>query len=100
MAAATLFAQPFAHIVDDAGAIAVGAKIYVYQAGGSTPAVVYHDADLSTPWVQPIVTNAAGNSTDPIFVATSPSLKVNVTDANDVQLDGWPMDDWSPYALA
>jgi hypothetical protein len=35
-----------------------------------------------------------------VFVDTTPSLKVLITDADDVDLPGYPMDPWSPYALA
>jgi hypothetical protein len=45
------------------------------------------------------VTTANGISSDPIFVDTTPSLKVLITDADDVALPGYPMDPWSPYAL-
>lgn len=99
MAAATLFAQPFAYIVDADGVPLVGAKITVFITGTSTPEPVYHDADLMTAWTQPIETNAAGQSSDPIYVSQTPALKVVVTDADDVAVSGYPIDPWSPYAL-
>ncbi len=105
MSAATLFAQPMAYVPDNRddalvpGAPLEGAKIYVYITGTTTPQPVYHDSDLNTAWTQPIVTTANGISSDPIFVDTTPSLKVLITDADDVPLPGWPMDPWSPYAL-
>ena len=106
MAAATLFAQPFAYVPDTRaasttpGAPLVGAQIRIYIAGLSTPQPVYHDSDLTTPWTQPIVTNAAGQSDDPIYVSPTPALKIAITDADDVDLPGYPMDDWSPYEVA
>jgi hypothetical protein len=106
MSAATLFAQPYQQVIDNRamtetpGVPLVGAKIYVYVTGTTTPQAVYHDSDLNTAWTQPIVTNAAGITDDPIFVDTTPSLKVLITDADDVDLPGYPMDPWSPYALA
>lgn len=100
MAAATLFAQPFWYAQDDTGVPLVGAKLTVFEAGTSTPVTVFHDSDLSDEWVQPIETNAAGQSDGPIFVEQTPSLKLVATDADDVPLSGYPMDDWTPYVLA
>ena len=106
MSAATLFAQPFAYVADNRlttttpGVPLEGAKIYVYAAGTSTPQPVYHDSDLSSAWTQPIVTNAAGESDDPIYVTPTPALKVLITDATDVNLPGYPVDNMSPYAVA
>ena len=99
MAAALLFAQPFFYAVDADGNPVVGAKLTLFEAGSSTPASGYHDADLGDAWTQPIVTNAAGQSDGPIFVAQTPSLKVVVTDSDDVPLSGYPIDDVTPYAL-
>lgn len=106
MSAATVFAQPFLYVPDNRpttttpGAPLEGAKAYFFITGTSTPQPVYHDSDLSVAWTQPIVTNAAGISSDPIFVTPTPSLKILITDANDVNLPGYPMSNWTPYALA
>jgi len=105
MAAATLFAQPFAYVPDNRlttdtpGVPLVGAKIYVYETGTSTPQPVYTDAGLSVAWTQPIVTNASGETDGPIYVTQTPALKILITDADDVNLPGYPVDPWSPYAL-
>lgn len=105
MAAATLFAQPFAYVPDNRlttrtpGAPLVGAKISVFVAGTGTPQTVWQDSDLSVAWTVPIVTNASGASNGPIYVAQTPSLKVLITDADDVTLPGYPADDQTPYAL-
>lgn len=100
MSANTLFSGPFVHIEDESGNPIVGAKITVFIAGLSTPQAVYHDAALAVPWVQPIVTNAAGNSDDPIYVSPTPALKIVVVDADDVPVSGWPIDNWSPSQVA
>jgi hypothetical protein len=60
---------------------------------------VYHDSLLSVAWTQPIVTNAAGQSDDPIYVTPTPALKVLITDDVDVDLPGYPADNQSPYAV-
>ncbi len=100
MSAATLFASPFASIQDANGDPIVGAKISVFITGTTTPQPVYHDSGLSTEWTQPITTNSAGQSDGPIFVASSPSLKLVVTTSADVPVPGYPMEPWTPYALA
>jgi hypothetical protein len=106
MSAATLFAAPYIQVIDNRlttdtpGVPLVGAKIYVYITGTTTPQQVFRDSDLGSSWTQPIVTNASGITDDPVFVDTTPSLKVLITDADDVDLPGYPMDPWSPYALA
>jgi hypothetical protein len=105
VSAATLFAQPYIQVIDNRlttdspGVPLVGAKIYVYITGTTTPQPVFRDSDLGSSWTQPIVTNASGITDDPVFVSTTPSLKVLITDADDVDLPGYPMDPWSPYAL-
>ncbi len=106
MAANTLFSGPYAQFIDNRlttdtpGVPLVGWKLYVYVAGSVTPEPVYHDSDLTTAWTQPIVGDASGISTDPIYVSPTPALKILVTDADDVALPGMPIDNWSPSAVA
>jgi hypothetical protein len=106
MAANTLFSGPYAYFADNRlttdtpGVPLVGWKLYVYVAGSVTPEPVYHDSSLSTAWTQPIVGDASGISTDPIYVSPTPALKILVTDADDVDLPGFPIDNWSPSAVA
>lgn len=100
MSANTLFSAPFLYVVDADGIPLVGAKATFFEAGTSTPQAVYHDSDLASAWLQPVTTNAAGQSDGPIYVTPTPALKIVVVDANDVPVDGYPMDDWSPSAVA
>lgn len=100
MAANCLFSAPFLYFVDADGVPVVGAKVTVFEAGTSTPQPVYHDAALGSAWLQPIVTNSAGQSDGPVYVTPTPALKIVVTDANDVPLSGFPVDSWSPSAVA
>jgi hypothetical protein len=99
MSAATLFAEPFAFITDDNGVPVDGAKISVFEAGTSTPVPVYHDSDLMTAYTQPIECESNGKTLGPIFVSPTPSLKIVVTDANDVPVPPYPIDDWTPYSI-
>jgi hypothetical protein len=100
MAATTLFAGPVVHIVNALGVPIVGAQITTFVAGTTTVQPVYHDSALSVAWTQPLVTNAAGNTTDPVYVSPTPALKIVVVDAVGVAVPGYPMDHWSPAAVA
>jgi len=100
VAANCLFSAPFLYIVDANGVPLVGAKATFFQAGTSTPQPVYHDAGLNTAWTQPVTTNAAGQSTGPIYVSPTPALKIVVVDANNVPVPGYPLDGWSPSQVA
>ncbi len=66
--------------LDDDGAILPGALFNFYLSGGSTPATVYHDADLADPWTQPAEADANGR----IVVYLDPAignLKLEMTTA-------------------
>lgn len=99
MSAATLFAAPFLFITDDDGVPVPGALIYIYEAGTTNEITVYHDSDLSDPWTQPIECDANGKTDGPVFVSPTPSLKVAVTDADEVPVAPYPIDNWTPYVL-
>jgi hypothetical protein len=77
----------------------VGAKIYVYTTGTSTPQPVYTDSALSIAWTQPIVTNSSGQSNGAIYVTSTPSLKVDIQDSSGVSLPNYPVDPWTPGAV-
>lgn len=100
MAAITLFCQAFLHVEDADNLPVEGAKLTVFQAGTDTPVDVFTDSDLQVAWDQPITTNAAGNSTGPIYLSPTPALKLVLVDADDVPIPGYPMDDYSPAAVA
>lgn len=100
MAATTLFNGPFVTIWDADGVPVVAAEITIFEAGTSTPADVFTDADLSVAWAQPIVTNAAGQTEGPLYVTPTPALKIVVVDTNNAPCPGYPMDGWSPSEVA
>ncbi len=100
MAATCLFNGPFIAIFDADGVPVVGAKITTFEAGSSTPIDVFTDSDLDVAWAQPIITNAAGQTSGPVYVDPTPALKIVVVDADDVPVSGYPMDNWSPSAVA
>lgn len=84
MATGTLAPAFWFTALDDNGDIEPFALLNFYLSGTSTPATVYHDANLSTPWTQPAVADASGR----IVVYLSPStgnLKLIATDSLGVQ---------------
>lgn len=68
-----------------------GAKAYVYESGTSTPLIVYTDDDLTTAHSSPIVADAQGTFAQ-AFYSGSVDVKVTITDASDVTLNGYPID--------
>lgn len=83
MATGVLFVAPWFTALSDAGVPLDGAKCYFYLSGGLTPAAVYHDAAMASPWAFPAVTDSAGR----IVVYLDPSLgdlKFLMTDSADV----------------
>lgn len=78
-----LLPQVFPTLEDANGTPYNGAHLYFYLSGTLTPAAVYHDAALVTPWTFPAVTDSAGR----IIVYLDPllgNLKLVMTDPNDV----------------
>jgi hypothetical protein len=75
-------------------------QLSFFEAGTSTPADVFSDSDLGTPWVQPIVFNADGQPDGPIYLSPTPALKIVYVDENAVAVPGYPFDGYSPAAVA
>jgi hypothetical protein len=60
-----------------------GGKIYWYIAGTTTPVAVYSEQTGSTPQTNPVVLNARGEPTLPIWLATGQNYKAVLTDSLD-----------------
>jgi microcystin-dependent protein len=75
---------------DSNGDPLAGGKLYSYEAGTSTPLATYTDEQLTTPHTNPIILDASGEAT--IFIEDGVAYKFNLTDADDVQQDNWPVD--------
>lgn len=81
MALGTLAPAFWFTALDDNGVIMPGALLSFFLSGTSTPATVYHDADLSAPWTQPAECDMFGR----IVVYLDPAvgnLKLTMTDAD------------------
>lgn len=76
-----------------------GYELSFFIAGTSTPSPVYHDSDLGSAWAQPIVFNADGQPDGPIFLPSTPAVKIVYTDESDVAVPGYPYDDFSPLEV-
>lgn len=80
MATGTLAPAFWFTAIDDDGLIMPGALLSFFLSGTSTPAAVYHDADLTTAWIVPAPCDSAGR----IVVYLDPSvgnLKMTMTDS-------------------
>jgi microcystin-dependent protein len=80
---------PIQQFFDDNGAPLAGGKLYSYAAGTSTPQATYADAG-GTPNVNPIILDASGRAT--YYLPTGVGYKFNLTDASNVQVTGYPVD--------
>ena len=67
-----------------------GGKVYTYIAGTSTPLATYTDSSGSTPNANPIILDANGEA--PIYLGLGLSYKINILDASNVQVPGYPVD--------
>jgi hypothetical protein len=85
MAVLTTFRHRF---WDNSGNPLAGGLVYTYGAGSSTPLASYTDAGGLTPNTNPIILDAKGEAN----IWLNGQYKINVTDANGVQITGWPVD--------
>src|SRR5271157_5441003 len=72
------------------GQFNVGGLLYTYQGGTNTPIAVYHDANLTTPWTNPVVLDAYGAAV--IYLSPGQAYKFNVTDQYGNQIPDFPVD--------
>jgi len=94
---AELLSLPFTKEWDTNGEPLVGAKIYTYQAGTTTPQTTYQDSALATPHANPVVSDSNGRFS-PIYLDNL-SYKFVLKDSSDVTI--WTTDnvDYTNQAL-
>lgn len=88
-----LLTSPRIVVVNSAGQPYALAKMYTYRAGTTTNEPTYTNAGLGTPHTNPIIADA--NGVFPVIYTDAQSaytLRIIVTDANDVTLSGWDID--------
>jgi hypothetical protein len=69
----------YAHDLD--GTPLEGGKLYSYLSGTSTPLALYHDAELTSPWDNPIILDSSGEA---LFYYGPARYKLALHDAQDV----------------
>lgn len=74
------------HVIDANGNPIVGAKIYTYSAGSSTPLTSYKDSAGTIAQSNPALTNALGMLDDPLWLTTGVSYKIVIKDSTDTTL--------------
>ena len=84
----SILEQPIAQFFTDAGAPNAGGTVYAYQAGTSTPALMYGDSAGGTSFTSKVL-DASGRAA--IFLGPA-IYKIDVKDANGVSLMGYPID--------
>lgn len=78
--------------VDANGEPRSGAKLYLFAAQTTNPVVAWQDPARTIPHPVPIVSNAEGTF-PPIYAdPNSGDLKINITDEDDIQIPGYPID--------
>lgn len=83
---------PRFQVIDANGNPLVGGKVYVYEAGTSTNLDNWTDAVKTSANTQPVILDSTG-SADIWYEQTA---KIDVKTADDVQVEGFPVDDLSP----
>ncbi len=78
-----------------AGSVAAYAKAYFRESGTNTQVAVYSDTTLLVERSQPVVADA--NGVIPVcYIGTADPLRILVTDEDDADLAGYPMDNITP----
>lgn len=72
-------------------------KLSSFAAGTDTPLPLFADADLSTAYDNPLELDALGQA-GPVYLSPL-AYKLLLTDADDVPIPGWPVDDVSSPGL-
>lgn len=67
-----------------------GGKVYTYVAGTNTPLATFTSPSGLVANANPVILDANGEAA--IYLGTGLSYKINVTDASDIQVPGFPVD--------
>jgi hypothetical protein len=95
-AATELFRYQGEQFFDSNGDPLAGGKVYYYEAGTTNLQTTYSDSGGTTPNSNPVVLDAAGRLTVPIYFGDSDSFedyKEDLTTSTDVAVSPWPFDD-------
>lgn len=67
-----------------------GGKVFTYVAGTSTPLGTFTDSSGTVPNANPVILDANGEAA--IYLGPNLAYKINLTDASNVQIQGYPVD--------
>jgi hypothetical protein len=81
-----LYGEPWVKPLSTTGQFQAGCQLNFYLTGTTTPANVYQDGALTTPYAQPITADSAGRFS-PIYLSPSTIYKVVLTSAASVTLE-------------
>jgi len=73
---------------DNDGSLLAGGKVYIYEAGTTTPKNSFTDYTGTVPNANPVILNSKGEAS----IWTDGQFKINVTNSADVQVTGYPVD--------
>lgn len=93
MSIATVLPAPLPQFFDNDGNPLAGGKLYSFIAGLTTPQALYTTPALTpgTEFSNPLILDASGRPTGPIYLLTTPAYKFRMDNANDVTVWG-PVD--------
>ncbi len=91
MSIATICPDIFRQYTDNDGVPVAGGKLYSFQAGLSSLQSTFTTPTLTpgTEFPNPIILDASGRPSGPIYLLTSPAYKFRLDDADDVTLFTW-----------
>lgn len=90
---ATLLTKPKIRFFNNAGAVLSLGKVYTLEAGTVVLKTTWKNQDKSTPNTNPIILDAFGRAD----IWGDGSYKIDLYDADDNQIPGWPIDDINLY---
>lgn len=100
MSYSPILGHPKPQFLDDDGVPLSGGVVYVYAAGTTDAIDSYTTSAGDTANANPIVLNARGEPTSGIYGLNDTAYKINLEDANNVQITNWPIDNLYPGAQA
>jgi len=93
---ALILIPPKIQFFDDDGTPLAGGKVYTYAAGTSIPKTTWKDEAKTQSNLNPVILDSIRGEA---VIRLDGSYKINVTDSNDVQITGYPVDNITEYDL-
>jgi hypothetical protein len=94
---AQLFIPPYWPWRNSSGDEISAAKAWFTLTGTNTPAVVYTDADLTTPLTNPVATDASGRLASDVYLDDAVQYRVRIYEFGDAIGVDTPLEEYDPY---